>query len=94
MQRHWLTVTVISSLINFLSYGDVSVPKYFNYWRCRRSMRSRVYETVRCPSVCPIRPLYIAAVGLLLWAQRVGDIDQLLHGWRRSSTTRSSKCGG
>jgi len=37
---------------------------------------------------------------LLLWAQKLGDIDRLLHGWRaggqqqrRHSTARSSKCG-
>jgi len=33
------------------------------------------------------------AAGLLLWARRVGDIDRLLHGRRRSSTARSSECG-
>jgi len=33
-----------------------------------------------CPSVCSIRPLLQSAAGLLLWARRVGDIDQLLHG--------------
>jgi len=37
------------------------------------------------PSVCPIRPLQQRAEGLLLWARRVGDIDRLLHGRRRSS---------
>jgi len=41
-----------------------------------------VYETVRCPpvcpSVCPIRTLQQRAAGLLLWARRVGDIDRLL----------------
>jgi len=26
------------------------------------------------------------AAGLLLWARRIGDIDRLLHGRRRSST--------
>ena len=35
-----------------------------------------VCVTVRCPSVCPIHPLQQHAVGLLLWAQRGGDIDQ------------------
>jgi len=37
-------------------------------------------------SVCPIRSLQQRAPGLLLWARRVGDIDRLLHGRRRSST--------
>jgi len=36
MQMHW--VTVISSHINFLSYGDVAVPKYFSYWHYWHSM--------------------------------------------------------
>jgi len=49
-------------------------------------MRSGVFETVLCPSVCPIFPLQQRAAGLLLWARRVGDIDRLLHGRRRSST--------
>jgi len=39
----------------------------FFYWRCPHSMRSRVYETVRCPSicpsVCPIRGSGFAAMG-------------------------------
>ena len=38
-----------------------------------------VYETVRCPSVCPsvcsIRPLQQYAAGLLLSARGVGDIN-------------------
>jgi len=36
-------------------------------------------------SVCPIIWLpHGAVVGLLLWAQRAGDINQLLQGWARS----------
>ena len=42
-----------------------------------------VRQSVRL-SVCPFRPLHPAAVGLLLWARRPGDIDRLLHG-RRSA---------
>jgi len=41
-----------------------------------------------CPSVCPIRPVKQRAARLLLWAQRAGDIDRLLHGGRRNSTTQ------
>jgi len=53
-------------------------------------MQSRVYVTVGRPSVCPIVcPLHSAAAGLLLWAQRAGDIDRLLHG-RRSAANASS----
>ena len=37
------------------------------------------------PSVCPICPLRQRAAGLMLWARRVGAIDRLLHGRRRSS---------
>jgi len=29
------------------------LPTYTDYWHCGHSMRSRVYETVRCPPVCP-----------------------------------------
>jgi len=36
-----------------------------------------------CPSVCPIRPLQQCAAGLLLWARRVEDIEQLLQQRRR-----------
>ena len=51
-----------------------------------RKMRSRVYATVRCPSicmsvrlcVCPIRRLHATAAGLLLWAGWAGTIDRLL----------------
>jgi len=64
MQMHW--VTVISSHINFLSYGDVAVPKYSVIGTTGIVW---VYETVRCPSVCPIRELCVAAACLLLWAQ-------------------------
>ena len=49
------------------------------------------------PSVYPGRQLQQRAVGLLLWARRVRDVDRLLHGRRRSSTGRRtahrSKCG-
>jgi len=47
-------------------------------------MRSKVYATVRRPSirptVCPIRPPHAAAAGLLLWTRRAGDVDRLLPG--------------
>jgi len=33
-------------------------------------MRSRVYETVERPSVCPSHQSHAAAAGLLLWARR------------------------
>ena len=41
---------------------------------CPRSMQSRVYVTVRCPSVCLPQhgPTYTAAAGLLLWARPAG----------------------
>ena len=57
-------------------------------------MRSQVYVTVRCPSVCPSVCLSHSPAaaacgkGLLLCARRLEDIDRLLHGRRRSS-----KCG-
>ena len=39
-------------------------------------MRSRVYETVERPSVCPVdRQQQRRAAGLLLSASRAGDID-------------------
>ena len=50
---------------------------FFGYWHCPRSMRSRVYVTVRCPSVRPsvcLSRLSITAAGLLMWARRAGDI--------------------
>ena len=49
-------------------------------------MRSSVYGTVRCSSVCPFRQLQQRAAGLLLCARRVRDIDPLVHGKGRSST--------
>ena len=43
-------------------------------------------------SVCPIyRPLQQRAAVFLLWAQRAGDIDRLLHG-RRSAATAGEQC--
>jgi len=37
------------------------------YWRCLHSMRSRVYVTAGCPSVCPVdRQKQRRAAGLLL----------------------------
>ena len=61
------------------------------YWHCLHSMRSRLCVTVRCPSVVPIRPLQQCAAGLLLWARRVGDIDDCST--IGAAATRSSKCG-
>jgi len=57
------------------------------YWHCPRGVRSRVYETVRCPSVVSARlsvPAWghsskPAAAGLLLPSRRGGDIDRLLQ---------------
>ena len=53
------------------------------YWHCPLSVRSRVYLTVGCPSVClsvclsvcpVIRPQQLRAAGLLLSAVLAGDI--------------------
>ena len=54
------------------------------YWRCPPSMRNRVNETVRCPSVCwsvcpnmgPQQQTYGKPIAACL---RVGDIDRLLQ---------------
>jgi len=55
-------------------------------------MRSRVYVTVGCPSVCLSKHMTysskFAAAALLLWA-RWADIDRLLHG-RRSVAAAGS----
>jgi len=61
------------------------------YWHCPHSMRTRVYVTVRRPSVWLSVPAFgrrmsrcMHAAGLLLWARGAGDIDRLLHD-RRSA---------
>jgi len=62
-------------------------------------MRSQVYETVECPSVCTvIRSQPRRAAGLLLNAVRAADIDRQrrqpsAQQQRRRSTALSSKCG-
>jgi len=40
------------------------------------------------PFVCPIRPLQQCAVGLLLWARHVGNIDRLLQQRRTAGKYR------
>ena len=46
-------------------------------------------------SVCRvIRPPHAAAVGLLLWARRAGEIDGLLHGRRRRHPVATVGCEG
>jgi len=49
-------------------------------WHCPHSMRNRVYETERCPSV-PTRAHSSkpAAARLLLWSRRAADIERLLQ---------------
>jgi len=60
----------------------------------RTVMRSRVYETVWCPSVRPSVRLCecgpadsskATAAGLLLWARWAGDINRLLQQRRRAN---------
>jgi len=63
---------------------------FSNFIDTARIVRGRVYVTVRYPSVCPCvcpsyRLLQQRAAGLLLWARLAGDIERLLHGWRRST---------
>jgi len=65
------------------------------------AMQSRVYETVRCLSVClpPARRAHSskpAAVGMLLWARRrAGDIDRLLQQRRANAGSGTlSACVG
>jgi len=41
------------------------------YWHCPQSMRSRVYETLRCPSVC-LSQRVPQQQTLLLWSDRQG----------------------
>ena len=84
---------------DYLSLSFFIIFDYFivlcNFIDTARSVQSRVYETVRRPSVCLsvrsiIWPLRAAVAGLLLWARQPGDIDhQLLHG-RRSAASASS----
>ena len=62
-----------------LSIGDLTAKLAF--WHCAHSMRSRVYKTVRCPSVrqpvCPIsQTQQRRAAGLLLSAVSAKDIDR------------------
>jgi len=64
------------------------------------AMQSRVYETVRCLSVClpPARRTHSskpAVVGMLLWARRrAGDIDRLLQQRRANAGSGTSACVG
>ena len=62
----------------FSSTCVFSAPVSTRYWHCLHCMPSRVYVTVRRPSVRLSVPAWIhsskpAAVGLLLWARRAGD---------------------
>ena len=84
-------------LIRYYSYGLMSVclcvtsrkgSIWFSaqrrrsaYWQCRHSIRSRVYETVRCPSVCPsVRPSANPLLQVCCCEPvAAGDIDRLLH---------------
>ena len=76
------------SYIFFLSLIGFSF-RFFVYWLYPRS---RVYETVRCPSVRPSVCLsqHRTTAANPLLARRAGDIDRLLHG-RRSA---AAMCGG
>ena len=73
-----------------------SVQRYATYWHCRHSMRSRVYETVRCPpvcsSVCPSmvaqqQSLYCRFAAVSPADRNWGDIDRLLEQRRANAGT-------
>ena len=54
-----------------VSYRPTSSPGSLHFWHWPHSMRSRVYETVERPSVCPIdRQQHRLLAGLLLSAVR------------------------
>jgi len=57
-------VIFISSHVN----SGPSLTLKVHYWYCWHCMQSRVYVTVRCPSVCPFCPPH----SLLLGARRLG----------------------
>ena len=73
------------SLTTFLSANAVGLSLF---WHCPRSVRSRVYETVRCPPLCPsvcsTPPLQLPS------ARDVIDIDRLLHGRRTAANAGSA----
>ena len=50
------------------------------YWHCPQSMRSRVYETLRCPSVCLSVAACAPAANIAAVVRPARYIDRLLHG--------------
>ena len=80
----------------FTSRAPVVIAEYDDKALYKSTTR-RVYLTVRCPSVRLSVPTWAlsssksAAAGLLLPAQRAGDMDQLLHSQR--SAAAAGECG-
>ena len=72
--------------LHFLNY-------FFNiffivyYWHCLHSTHSRIYEAVVSMHLSSDPQQQPATAGLLLWAQRAGDIAGLLQQWRANAGT-------
>ena len=79
------------SYIFFLSLTGFPF-RFFVYWLYPRS---RVYETVRCPSVRPSVCLsqHRTTAANPLLARRAGDIDRLLHGRRSAAAMWRANAG-
>jgi len=64
--------------------------KLFAYWHYSHRMRSRAYETVERPSVCPsVCPSHYSAAARRCCC-RPADINRLLHGRHRRSAANVS----
>jgi len=75
----YLACTLVSSEVVVSIYPQ-SVKVFNNFYRCLHSMRSRVYVTVGCPSLCPIdRQQQRRPASLLLSVMQAGDIDRWLR---------------
>jgi len=70
-----------------------SCSNYFtDHWHCAHTTRSRVYETVRCPSVCPRLPVpaqhRVFRCGELCCCGPAGN--RLLHGAQQRGVRRAN----
>ena len=90
--------TPVASVLDVNDTSPTCIRKIF--WHCPHTIRSRVYVTVRCPSVClsqhdaaAVNPLLHG--GLLLWTRWAGDrpIGRLLHDRRSAEQQRRVNAG-
>ena len=94
--RYFRSVICKVSLTILTNRTCILIAKSSGYWHCPHSMGSKVYETLRCPSVCPFVPLSVCpSMGPQQQTRccRFAAVDSAGRRYRSTAVAAAGECG-